>query len=128
MATRTNPSRIRPGRPRRALSPVGRAVQDIETNFDRDWRTARAIGLMLKMDGLALSRRSALMVPPTDIFSVSEREGSDFDCFIPVSQVALIVPRLERIWLSGPVRVVESEASEPGSVRSRLGRRDTTWP
>jgi hypothetical protein len=81
MATRTNPSRTRPGRPRRALSPVGRAVQDIETNFDRDWRTARAIGLMLKLDGLALSRRYARMAPPTDIFSVFEREGSDFDCY-----------------------------------------------
>jgi len=83
MATRSDPSRTRPGRPQRALLPVGRAVQDIETNFDRDtgWRTARAIGLMLKMDGLALSRRSTLMVPATDIFSVFEREGSGFGCY-----------------------------------------------
>jgi hypothetical protein len=44
MATRTDPSRTRPGRPRRALSAVGRAVQDIETNFDRDYWLAHCEG------------------------------------------------------------------------------------
>lgn len=93
MATRSDPSRTRPGRPRRAPLPVGRAVQDIETNFDRDYWLAHCEGYRVDAED---------------------------------AQVALIVPRLERIWLSGPVRVVESEAFEPGPARSRSGRRDTT--
>jgi hypothetical protein len=131
MATRTNPSRTRPGRPRRALSPVGRAVQDIETNFDREYWLAHCEGYRVDAEAGRLGFVEAVRAdgsPDGHLLCVRAGRLGLRLLFIPVSQVALIVPRLERIWLSGPVRVVESEASEPGSVRSRLGRRDTTWP
>lgn len=130
MATRTNPSRTRPGRPRRALSPVGRAVQDIETNFDRDYWLAHCEGYRVDAEDGRLGFVEAVRAdgsPDGHLLCVRAGRLGLRLLFIPVSQVALIVPRLERICLSGPVRVVEGEAFEPGSARSRLGRRDTTW-
>src|SRR6476620_294034 len=128
MATRSSPSHTRPRRRRRALLPVGRAVQDVETNVDRDYWLAHCEGYRVDAEDGRLGFVEAVRddgSPGGHLLCVRAGKLGLRLLFIPVSQVALIVPRLERIWLSGPVRVVEGEASEPGTVRSSSGLRDT---
>jgi hypothetical protein len=130
MATRSSPSRTRPWRPWRAPLPLGRAAQDGEAPFDRDYWLEHCEGYRVDAEDGRLGFVEAVRADgSSDGHLLCVRAGrlGRRLLFIPVSQVALIVPRLERIWLSAPVRVVGGEASEPGSGKSRSGPRDTAW-
>jgi hypothetical protein len=110
MATRSRPSRTRPWRPRRAFLPLRRAAQDGQTHFDRDYWLAHCEGYRVDATGGRLGFVEAVRADNSGegpLLSVRAGKLGRRLLFVPASQVTLIVPRLERIWLSTPF---ESEA------------------
>jgi hypothetical protein len=95
-------------------------MQDVETNFDRDYWLAHCEGYRVDAEDGRLGFVEAVRAdgsPDGPLLCVRAGRLGLRLLFIPVSQVALIVPRLERIWLSGRVQVVEDEASELGTAK-----------